>query len=381
MKKRNIKAMVTGLVLAAAMAVTPIMAMAATENPTGTTEAAAESPNLRDSAIVTKVVTTAAQGVTVPEKTFTFTATLQNASGSTYNGIKAPTSAPQSVTVNIAKTNENRSEQREGTLDFNLTDIGFYVYRLTENDLGTNAANDLDDEGYGWTKDTAEYQVTIFNQNTGSTKYAIQKVNEDGSLGSKVDTADFNNKFTKKGNKPGTESLKITKAVVNPAYAKDQSWKFDLTFTPDPVNDGILKEDVIIGKIGETSYTFNKGNDGKYSGSVVLTKDQTITFANIPAGTTYSLSESGYEGDKPTAVSKENGQDVEVADGTQGAAYTVKTNAVIGSEGENSVTVTNTYQEVTVTGVFLNNMPFIVMMAAAAAAIFGYVALKRRISK
>ena len=392
MKKRNIKTLVTGFVLAAAMAVTPIMAMAATGDATTTSEATDEgaatgttgaADNLRDSAIVTKVVTTAADGVTVPDREFTFTATLQNGSNSNYNGIKAPSTAPTEKTVTITKTNDNRSKSTEGTIEFEKDkqlDIGFYVYLLTENDLGTDKPNDLDNEGYGWTKDTTAYQVTIFKSNTDTTKYAIRKVNGDETLGDKVNTADFNNKFTKKGNKPGDASLKITKKVVNPEYAKDQSWDFTLKFTPDPVNEGILT-DGITGMIGNDTYTFTKDNDGNYSGTVKLTKDQTITFANIPAGTKYSLFENAYEGDTPTAKSVENGQNVSVDNGAQGTEYTIKTNAVIGSEGENSVEVTNNYQAVTVTGVVLNNMPFIVMMAAAAAAIFGYVALKRKISK
>jgi len=393
MKKRNIKTLVTGLVLAAAMAVTPIMAMAATGDPSGAADenAPAEptgaNSNLKGAAIVTKVVNTAAEGVTVPDRSFTFTATLQNGSKSSYDGIKAPSTAPTEKTVTINKTNDNRSESTQGTIEFEKDkqlDIGFYVYRLTENDLGTGTPNDLDDKGYGWTKDTTEYQVTIFKSNTGTTQYAIQKVNNtDGtlSLGDKVDTADFKNKFTKRGNQEGKESsLKITKEVVNPEYAKDQSWDFTLKFTPDQVNEGILKDE-IIGMIGNDPYTFTKDNDGNYSGTVTLKKDQTITFANIPAGTKYTLSENGYEGDTPTAVLKENGGKEEaMAAGTQGEAYTIKEGALIG-EGENSVTVTNKYDKVTVTGVVLNNMPFIVMMAAAAAAIFGYVALKRKISK
>ena len=126
MKKRNFKTLVTGFVLAAAMAVTPIMAMAATGDATTTSEATDEGApaeptgadsNLRESAIVTKVVTTAAKGVTVPERTFTFTATLQNDSDSSYK-IKAPSTAPTEKTVTITKDNENRSESTEGTIEF-----------------------------------------------------------------------------------------------------------------------------------------------------------------------------------------------------------------------------------------------------------------------
>ena len=56
---------------------------------------------------------------------------------------------------------------------------------------------------------------------------------------------------------------------------------------------------------------------------------------------------------------------------------TVVNNEKLGQK-QNTVDVTNTYNDVPVTGIIMNTLPYVLMIALCGAALFGFVAFKRR---
>lgn len=47
-------------------------------------------------------------------------------------------------------------------------------------------------------------------------------------------------------------------------------------------------------------------------------------------------------------------------------------------QNKNTVDVTNTYNHVPTTGIIMNTLPYVLMIALCGAALFGFVAFKRR---
>ena len=109
-----------------------------------------------------------------------------------------------------------------------------------------------------------------------------------------------------------------------------------------------------------------------------LRHGQKLVFENLPAGTRYNVTEVGVE-DRyiPSVVVKENG--VERANQTGGDAIDLSTgSALVGEYGENSVVFTNTFQDTPVTGLFMDNLPFILLGAVAVLAFAMLTVLKRK---
>jgi len=125
---------------------------------------------------------------------------------------------------------------------------------------------------------------------------------------------------------------------------------------------------------GQAYISFTSGT----ANTIKLKNDQRLVFINTPVGTSYNVTEAGvidfiatasfvYDGSVPTAVS---------APGTQNTALTVA-NKLVG-EGANSADFVNVRDVVTPMGVFLNNLPFYVLIAVAIGALIVFVVVKSR---
>lgn len=193
--------------------------------------------------------------------------------------------------------------------------------------------------------------------------------------GDKVGTATFTNKYTETTSDGENKPLVVEKTVDGAQGNKEQQFNFTVTFTaPDVLpdgQDGAKVLDAISATLKEgakgtvdTSAKATKGEDGKYTRVITFTAADTesVTFDNVLVGTTYKVAET----ESNQAGYKTTGE--------------VTTATVLGESGA-SVTVNNNKEGSPVTGVIVNNAPFIVMIGVAAAGVVAYGAAKRKLEK
>lgn len=273
------------------------------------------------------------------------------------------------------------------------TDAGKYEYTVTE----TGATPAITDEAHQkMIMSQAEYTMDVYVSNVGNgyeiSNIIVNKTKDDkGTVATgKVDISDTDNngfKFTNTYvqeagtgtdptnpdptyNKDG--SLNVTKAVVANGGTLDADKEFDFTAT----------------------FNFPTGTDANTLGGVknaegnkiTINEDRTYTFklkanknmkfTGVPVGTKISVKESATPNYKGSAVSVFNGQSqAKVEASKYNEDITVKNTL---GQKQNKVDVTNTYNYVPTTGIIMNTLPYVLMIALCGAALMAFVAFKRR---
>ena len=101
-----------------------------------------------------------------------------------------------------------------------------------------------------------------------------------------------------------------------------------------------------------------------------------MKFTGVPVGTQISVAESATPNYRGSAESVFNGQtQTQVSASKYNEAITVKNTL---GQKQNKVDVTNTYNYVPTTGIIMNNLPYVLMIALCGAALMAFVAFKRR---
>lgn len=300
-----------------------------------------------------------AEGITVPDITFTFT----------FAGVEAdaPTISAKTVAYSNADTVTSGISSKTVAEIFSRVTFphaGVYTYTVQETAGETSVENGT------VTYDGSVYTVRVYVKNTENGGLAIDQITaaKSGAAGTeeKQDAIKFVNKFEK------TTSLTVAKHTKGALADKTKAFTFKVTFTKPATYDGS---------------TFVSGNDTYTFGqeyTFTLADGGQKVFSNLPAGTRYVVTEVGSaDGYAPSVTVVENGtQNVNktAADADSLAtAETGKTN--LAGEGTNTVTFTNTYKDVPITGIIMNNLPFVILILAAAAGIVGYLVIRRRVAR
>ena len=102
-----------------------------------------------------------------------------------------------------------------------------------------------------------------------------------------------------------------------------------------------------------------------------------MKFTGVPVGTKIAVTESGTANYKGSAAVVINGttQDTVTAN-KYGEAITVSDKSL--GQKKNTVDVTNTYNDVPVTGIIMNTLPYVLMIALCGVALIAFVGFKRR---
>ena len=101
-----------------------------------------------------------------------------------------------------------------------------------------------------------------------------------------------------------------------------------------------------------------------------------MKFTGVPVGTQISVVESATSNYRGSAESVFNGvSQGKIEAGKYNQAITV-TNTL--GQKQNKVDVTNTYNYVPTTGIIMNNLPYVLMIALCGAALMAFVAFKHR---
>jgi hypothetical protein len=119
-------------------------------------------------------------------------------------------------------------------------------------------------------------------------------------------------------------------------------------------------------------FVFNSGTER----TIKLKHDQQLVFVNTQVGTTYSAIETGVASYTPSVTITTSGSAVGPTSAGKGANLSTGTQYV--GEATNSAAFTNTHDATTPTGVIINNLPYIGLIALAAGALALYLAAKLR---
>lgn len=309
------------------------------------TVAFAAEPTYTDMSRVTltKEYTLTNSGTTSPAETFTFSALTCTGVKDAADGVTtANAPVPTIGSVSYEKGEAGSATARKNitiTLPNTYTSVGVYTYTFTENDGNT--------AGVTYRSDAITLVVTVVEQN-GQKRVAA--VHTEEANGAKSGT--FNNAYS-------AGSLLVKKTVTG--NLGDQTKPFNVTvkFTAPEgktVGESISYTDDGVGKTIATTDWEN----GVASADITLKHDETVTFTNIPYGVTYTVEEDDY-----------------TSDGYKAAAYAYDdSNKKIDSVSEN-VTITNEKSVTVDTGITLDSLPFVLILAVCAGAVVLFV-IKRR---
>lgn len=310
---------------------------------------------------------------------------------------KPVTGSPENVTIpDISfKDTETGTTTKRAKVSFsNWTDAGKYEYTVTE----TKADPAITD---------TEHQKMIMSQ----AEYTMDVYVSNGDNGLEISNIIVNKKKDDKGNaatgKVDISDTKNNEFSFTNTYVQEAGTGTDPT-NPDPTynTDGSLNVTKAIEANGATTveadkdfdftvrFTFPTGTDASTLGGVKDANGNIITineggtytfklkangnmkFTGVPVGTQISVAESATPNYKGSAVSVFNGQQqTNVEADRYNEAITV-TNTL--GQKQNKVDVTNTYNYVPTTGIIMNNLPYVLMIALCGAALMAFVAFKRR---
>lgn len=322
------------------------------------------------------------------DEAFSFTAT--QVAGSTAN-VTIPN-------ITFADTETGSKTKRvKVTFPEEWPDAGKYEYTVKE--TGTAPAI-TDGEHQKMIMSQAEYTMDVYVSNVGNkleiSNIIVNKTKDDeGNTAQdttgKVDISNtdkngfnFTNTYVQEAGtgtdpvNPGPDyttygSLDVSKIIkTDAADTADTNKEFEFTadFTfPNGTDGTTLGAKATIGdsttSITGTSHTFK------------LKHGQNVKFTGLPVGTKISVTESAtpnYKGSAEVVINNETKK--AVAETKYNEALTVSDKTL--GQNKNTVDVTNTYNYVPATGIIMNTLPYVLMIALCGAALMAFVAFKRR---
>ena len=276
-------------------------------------------------------------GTTSPAETFTL---VQDGDGTVKDG--EAEAAPALGTITGATYKEGAATINGTTGDITValpeyTNVGVYEYTLKEA-AGTTA-------GVTYYDKDIKLVVTVVNDNNGKLRIAAVHTESTGE--------------TKSDNFPNTYKageLDVSKTVIGNLGDKNKYFEFKVTLTGE---EGKTYADsyAVSGANNEgnpTSVEVKAGEKKEYT--FKLKHGDTITIANLPYGVKYTVTETAAEG----YTTEKTGADGTISAADQIAAFT------------------NTKDGSIDTGVVLNNMPYILVLAVLAAGVAVFIIRKRR---
>ena len=315
-----------------------------------------------------------AEGLATPEVSFKFTVEQSG-----QNPQSTPDLTVAEVTYGVTDEEEPIKGIRKIKKEAEVTipeanqfpHAGEYLYTIKE----TNEHTQYSDITYS----VEEYVVRVRVKNAAAgNKLEIASVtanknaeNDADKNKNKVSEISFTNTYAK------DKRLTIEKKTTGDFGDKTKKFDFAITFTKKAEDDTAIYK----GKIGDQPIDCTAGEKKTFQ----LSDGEKLVFDSIPVGTRYVVEEAGaQDGYTPSVTVTENGitHQKKTAAGENQGISSVPDNAPDSLVGEkdNMVVFENNYQEIAMTGVIMNNLPFVLLVAVSVAAIGILLLMKRKTS-
>ena len=302
-------------------------------------------------------------------------------------------------------SNSGSYKKVSGEITFgNFTEAGKYEYTVKES-AATPGVTDGEHEKLIMSQ--AEYTMDVYVVERTNGTLRIEKIivtktkndkGENDSTTGKVDSGNnvnrngfnFTNTYVQEAG-TGTDptnpnpdpddyakygSLNVAKKVIlntadNAATLPTDKFDFTVKFefpagTDATTLGGVKKNGEVVTLATDGTTTFQLGHN------------ENMKFTGLPVGTEITVTETGVANYKASAKVFLNGvQQKAVAASKYNELLTVVNGDKLGQQ-KNTVDVTNRYNNVPTTGIIMNTLPYVLMIALCGAALFGFVAFKRR---
>lgn len=312
----------------------------------------------------TGIITTDA-AVTMPEISFTDTETGTISKRGQITFPTYPEAGKYEYTVTETQTADPivaNSEHEKMIMSQAEYTMDVYV---TDGATGTEISNIVINKVKDDAGQTATGKVDIGNTDTNRFNFTNTYVQEAGTGTDPTNPDPIYNQFG---------SLNVSKKIVNAngtATTPDDEFAFTATFAFPKGTDantlGGIKAnggDVTLAEGG--TYTFH------------LKANKNMKFTGVPVGTTITVKESAAKNYKGSAEITINGTKLtSVAETSYNTELTAVRSQKLGQK-QNIVDVTNTYNDVPVTGIIMNTLPYVLMIALCGVALIAFVGFKRR---
>ena len=285
-------------------------------------------------------------GTTSPAETFTFSeltnvSVTDAAEGVTVENMPTPTIGSISYELGEAGS-ENMKKTAVITLPDNYSSVGVYTYSFKEIPGKTAGVTYYDKE--------IKLVVTVLQGENGRLRVAAVHTEAEG--GDKADK--FPNEYS-------AGSLAIAKVVTGNMGDKEKYFKVTVTLTGEKEKGYATSYSVTGGSYEENPEIIEIGIPTDF----YLKHDDTITIENLPYGVTYTVAEADYT------------KDEEGNDDYDKAAYTLSDGNCKIDSASDTVTITNNKDMDIDTGVILDNVPYVLILACVFGGMSVFFAKKR----
>lgn len=323
-------------------------------------------------------------------ETFSFTATQKKGDGLVSKDVSL--TMPE---ISFTEADKGTTTQRKKVTFPNYQEAGKYEYTVIEN--STAIPPITGDEHEKMIMSKAEYKMDVYVEDTSTgcqiANIIVNKAKDDkgetATATGKVDISntdkngfEFTNTYVQEAgtgenpSNPGEDyntygSLNVSKTINGnggTASTTDE-FSFRATFNFPAGTDASTLGGV---KANGTDVTLTDG-----ACDFKLKNGESEKFTGLPVGTTMTVTESAtpnYKGSAKVTINGASGKTIEATKYDE--AITVS-NQKLGQK-KNAVDVINTYNNVPLTGIIMNNLPYIAMIVIGAAALVVYVQNKRK---
>lgn len=278
---------------------------------------------------------------TAPVETFDFN--VEYKSFKNNEGVEEETTSYPTVTLGDAVfanalTATDTADVSVAISNYENVALGVYTYEITEVAPSTKTAGTTYNEA-------PVYLVVTILRSEDSEKHYVAAIHYETATGAK--TGKITNSYD-------AGQLSVTKQIEG--NMADMSKKFEFTVVFTPAAGTKFDTSVQIVDDDAREYTATLNDDGTYTVVFELGDDHTATFTNIPVGTTYTVSE-----DSEDYTSK----NTTAADG-----------AIVGGDEDKSEWL-NTLDSTIDTGISMDSLPYVMLLAVACIGMVAFVSKKR----
>lgn len=290
------------------------------------------------------------EGTTSPAEEFAFnianTSVTDAASGVTTENMPTPTVA--SVTYTAGEAGNAGTMTKNVTIDLpdNYTSVGIYTYTITPTS-GTTA-------GVTYWASPIKLVVTVIQD--ANARLRVAAVHTEGQEEGKSDDISYTY---------SAGSLEVKKLVTGNLGDRNKEFNVTVTFTApaDKEVKSVISYTDGTAKTIEASAWTEKNGSKQAEVTITLKHDETVTFTNIPYDVTYEVVEADY-------TSTENGK-------YDAAQYNFTDTAKKVDSASDTVTITNNKGTDVDTGIVLDSLPYILLIAVALVGVVAFTAKKR----